>query len=157
MNRSLLTFFLLCSINFLFAQKEIPEFGKVDIGELNMKQCAFEKDADAINLIKTAKISFEVNVFTGVPKTYTEYRVRKKIFTEHGFSAANINILYASKSRSSKITDIEAFIYNLDENGKIVTEKVEKNQIFKEKSNNKKSVNKIAFTFPDLKKGSVIE
>ena len=157
MNRSLLTFFLLCSFNFLLAQKEIPEFGKVDISELTMKECAFEKDADAINLIKTAKISFEVNAFTGVPKTYTEYRVRKKIFTEHGFSAANINILYASKSRSSKITDIEAFIYNLDENGKIVTEKVEKNQIFKEKSNTKKSLNKIAFTFPDLKKGSVIE
>ncbi|HEX4375438.1 MAG TPA: DUF3857 domain-containing protein [Puia sp.] len=157
MKKLLLLFFLLYSFNFLLAQKDIPEFGKVDTSELTMKECAFEKNASAMNLIKTAKISFELNLFTGVPKIYTEYRVRKKIFTEHGFSAANVNISYSSKSRSSKITDIEAFIYNLDENGNIVKEKVEKSELFKEKSNAKNSVNKISFTFPGLKKGSVIE
>ncbi|HMH21794.1 MAG TPA: DUF3857 domain-containing protein [Puia sp.] len=152
---------LLACLHFILshitAQEKSPEFGRVDAGDLILKECSFEKSAGAMNLIKTAKISFEVNFNTEVPIVTTEYWVRIKIFSRRGFSAANIQIPYASKSRSSKIKDVEAFIYSLDGEGKVVREKVGKNEIFNEKSNAKRSLNYLAFTFPDLKEGCVIE
>lgn len=148
---------MLYSFSFLFAQKDIPEFGKVDVSELTMKECAFEKNADAMNLVQTAKIQFDTRVGERVPETTLEYRYRIKIFNERGFSSANIRIPYFSESKSSKITDIEGYIYNLDADGNIVKEKLEKKEIFKEKSNAKKSLNSVSFTFKNLKSGSVIE
>jgi hypothetical protein len=140
-----------------FGQGKMPEFGKADMGELAMKECAFEKNASAMYLIKTAQIGFEINGFTRAESIRTEYRIRIKIFNEEGFSAANIRIPYISKSRSSKVEDVAAYIYSLDNSGKISREKVEKKEILNEKSNAKKSLNYVAFTFPNLKAGSVIE
>ena len=138
------------------AQKDIPEFGKVTIDELQMNECPFEKAAGAVNLVKTAKISFEIG-FLAIPKLSTEYRVRIKIFDEREFKAANIRIPYVSKSRSSKITDIEAYIFYLDSAGKIVKEKLDKKDVFNENTKAKKAVNYVAFTFPNVKKGCIIE
>lgn len=139
------------------AQGKIPEFGKIDIAELNLKECAFEKTAGALILAKTARIEFEINGFTNVPILTIEYAVRIKIFNKRGYPAASIKIPYVSNSRSTKIKDVEGYIYSLDPNGKIVKEKVEKKEIFNERSKDKKSLNYLAFTFPDLKDGSVIE
>src|ERR1700722_19700680 len=157
MKKLLLLFFLLYSFSSLLAQNNIPEFGKVDISELTMKECPFEKNADAMNLVQTAKVDFDTRVGGAVPETTLEYRYRIKIFNERGFSSANIKIPYFSESKSSKVTDIEGYIYNLDTDGNIVIEKLEKKEIFKEKSNAKKSLNSVSFTFKNLKNGSVIE
>ena len=156
-NLFLLVCFLLGSLKILIAQDKEPEFGKVDLSDLTMKECSFERSASSMNLIKTAKTSLETAIHEEVPEATTEYRVRIKIFNQNGFSAASIKIPYISESRSTKITNIEAFIYNLDASGKIIREKVERKQIFKEKSKAKNAVNNIAFTFPSLQKGSVIE
>lgn len=149
--------FLLCFFKITNAQEAIPEFGAVDMSELTMKECSFEKTATFMNLIKTAKISFDIAALSGVPKISTEYRVRIKIFNEKGFSAANIKIPYISKSKSTKIIDIDAYIYYLDQTGKIIREKVESNEIYQDKSRAKNALNYISFTFPNLKVGVVIE
>ncbi|HLY68759.1 MAG TPA: DUF3857 domain-containing protein [Puia sp.] len=157
MKKSLFLFCMQCSFHFLVAQKDIPEFGKVDMSELTMKECAFEKNANAMNLVQSVKIEFETVIRSAVPETTLEYRYRIKIFNERGFSAANIKIPYFSESKSSKIKDIEGYIYNLDATGNIVKEKLEKKEISKEKSNSKKSFNSVSFTFKNLQNGSVIE
>lgn len=82
-------------------------------------------------------------------------RVRIKIFSKDGFHAANIIIPYVKRNRTSKINDISAYIYNLDSSGNIVTQKLEKKQILREKS--EEGINRVAFTFPNVRPGSVIE
>ena len=61
------------------------------------------------------------------------------------------------KSISSKITDIEAYVFYPDPSGKLIREKVERKQIFDQKSVETNNLNYVSFTFPNLKKGSVIE
>ena len=141
----------------LFSQNQEPEFGKVDPAELNMKECSFEKNADAMYLVKSAKISFENGVRVENPELYMEYWVRVKIFSQKGFEAASVKIPYSRSSRTTKIKDIEAYIYNLDSNGIVVREKVDKSEIFKVKGKNKNARNLISFTFPNLKSNSVVE
>jgi Domain of Unknown Function with PDB structure (DUF3857) len=153
----LCVFFLAFSCQVAFAQTEIPEFGDIALSDLTMKECPFEKNASAMNLIKTAKLNFQTTLTSFSDKTITEFRTRIKIFNEHGFSSANIKIPYVSEGGSSKITDIEAFVYNLGADGKIVKEKVERKQIFKDKSKAEIAFNSVSFTFPDLKNGSIIE
>ncbi len=146
-----------CLSSITYGQDKLPEFGKIDRAELEMKDCPFAKGAPAMNLFSVANMTFYTSTFSEFPKIGTEYRTRIKIFDEQGFSAASINIPYSGKSHTTKISDIEAYIYNLDDSGNIVIQKVDKSQIFKEKSNAKNAYNRIRFTFPGLKKGSVIE
>ncbi len=156
MKKALLILLVLFIHAVIYAQDNMPAFGKVDVADLELKECVFDKGAAAMGLIKTEDIKVSIDENTHVLKTNTEYRVRIKIFTESGFSNASIVIPY-STSRSAKMTDIDAYIYNLDDQGKIVMQKVDKNQIFNEKSKSKKSSHSIRFTFPGLKKGSIIE
>ena len=139
------------------SQDNIQEFGKIAVADLLMQECAFDKSADAMFLINTEDIRYESDAFTGNPKTITEYRVRIKIFKETSFRIASIVIPYSVKSHSTKITDIEAVIYNLDKSGNIVTEKLTNDQIYNAKSKANNSSNRVSFTFPGLKIGSVIE
>jgi hypothetical protein len=140
-----------------FAQSSIPEFGKVDPAELTMKTCDFEKSATALNLIRTARIKFEVDDFSGEPTVTTACRFRIKIFDKRGFSAANIKIPYASEAGATKIRDIEAYIYGLNADGNVTREKVQRKDIFKDRSKAANSLNYVAFTFPDLNDGAIIE
>lgn len=139
------------------AQTKIPEFGNVDPAELTMKTCTFEPGATAVNLIRTAKIKFEADDFTGEPTVRTSFRFRIKIFDKRGFSAANIKIPYASEAGSTKIKDIEAYIYESSPDGKVTREKVQRKEIFKDRSKAANSLNYVAFTFPDLNDGAIIE
>jgi Domain of Unknown Function with PDB structure (DUF3857) len=140
-----------------FAQSRIPEFGNVDPAELTMKTYAFEPGATAVNLIRTAKVAIDANDFTGDPTVTTAYRIRIKIFDKRGFSAANVKIPYASEEGASRIKDIEAYIYGLDADGKVTREKVERKEIFKDRSKAAIALNYVAFTFPDLSDGAIIE
>lgn len=105
------------------AQEKIEEFGDIDPSELNLKECTFEKRAAAMNLLKTAKVTMEFNSNSGNFTLTTEYRVRIKIFNKEGFSAAEVKIPYAEKGRSTRIKDIEAYIYSLNVNGKVARQK----------------------------------
>jgi hypothetical protein len=154
--RIILIIFLICLLpGRIFSQKKLkdmPDFGKPDLNELRMSECAFDKGASAMKLLDYQ----EKEVIAGYGlKIKTERRVRIKIFNEKGFDAASITIPYISRIKGTKITDISAYIYSLDSAGKIITRKVEKKQIFRDKADD--DVKKIKFTFPDLKPGCVVE
>ena len=148
--------FLLLS-GIALAQEKIADFGNIDPSELKLGECPFEKGAAAMNLFKTANISMEVNEFSGVPTLITEYRIRMKIFNKQGFSAANVKIPYFDEGRSTRIKDIEAYIYSLDNDGRVTKKKVEKKDIFNDKSRSANSANYTSFTFPNLYEGAVLE
>ncbi|HVX50586.1 MAG TPA: DUF3857 domain-containing protein [Chitinophagaceae bacterium] len=158
MKKNILTTALLLMPAFMLvrAQDGIPDFGRIDKADLQLTECPFYKNAAAMNLLKTADTKISVDLYSGTPKVTTAYRVRIKIFDEKAFDKASIVIPYY-ESRSTKITDVEAVIFNIDDKGNAVAQKLTKDQIFKEKSKGKNASGSVRFTFPGLTRGSVIE
>ncbi len=134
------------------SQKKLPAVGKADQAELDMKEYPFAKDASALKLFETEEK--EITADYGL-KIKTQRRVRIKIFTQKGFDAATITVPYISKIKGTKITNIDAYIYYLDSTRKIVTEKVSKSQIYRDKADDQ--LTQIKFTFPNVRPGCVIE
>ena len=81
--------------------------------------------------------------------------MRIKILKDKGLDYANIKIKFYSKSNYEKINDISAVTYNLDNNGNIVTTKLEKSSVYTKKIDNR--ISEVSFTMPEVKAGSVIE
>lgn len=141
---------------FLQAQKSkdkdnnIPSFGKVEKAELEMKECDFDKNAEALILFEKGQSDFIIGEGINF-----ERHVRIKILNEKGKNRADIHIPYYNWKNEEDIKDISAQVYNLDPSGNIVVTKIDKKQIF-QKQINKRFAEKV-FTFPDVKPGSVIE
>ena len=154
MIRSSIFIFIIFSAVNSFSQAGYPSFGKADINELLLKECPFEKDADAMKLFDLQETEIFIN---GVDlRIQSERRIRIKIFNKEGFDAANISIPYLQRSKKSKVVDISAYIYNIDSSGNnIVTQKLDNTLVFKEKS--KGGISSVNFTFPDVRPGCVIE
>jgi hypothetical protein len=149
---SLFTVLVINSL-YLFAQKELPAFGTIDKADLSMKECEFDKDAEAYKLLSYGDVRY---VMTGEDFAIkTERRARVKILKDKGLEQANIKIQYYSKARFEDVSSITAYTYNLDDAGEIVKTKLEKSSIYNKALNNR--VSEISFTMPNVKVGSVIE
>ncbi len=134
------------------AQEKLPDFGNVDIADMQLRECPFEKNADAMNLLsyESAHIYSTVSgVFIDIEK-----RVRIKIFNQRGFKFATVAIPYFGQS-DDKIKSISAITYNLNGQGKIVKQVLEKNDIFR--VTERGDGNSVRFAFPGVKAGSIIE
>ncbi len=153
MRTPVLTVFLLLNCTLIFAQKDMPSFGKIDKADLLLQDCEFDKDAAAYKLIDYGAVSYVKgkNLF----KIQTERRVRIKILKDKGLDNANIKIKYYSRLNYETITDISAITYSLDSAGNVVTTKLEKSAIYRKPVTNR--VSEVAFSMPDVKVGSVIE
>ncbi|TWI99467.1 uncharacterized protein DUF3857 [Mucilaginibacter frigoritolerans] len=126
----------------------LEKFGNVDTADLKLKFCDFEKDANAMVLFDEAEVT------TGFGSTTMIRHKRIKIFNLNGKDAANINLAYISRHGIQSISDLAAETINLD-NGVISFIKVDKQQFFEQ--NIDKNTKQIAFTFPQVKAGSIIE
>jgi hypothetical protein len=159
MKQYLSLFLLLFFSAIAYSQKmvKLPEFGKVDLSELQMTECAFDKGAAAMVIFDEAESVFRLNLTSaGLPYfEQTDHRTRIKIFNQKGFDNANIKIRYPSSSNMVSITHLSAQTYNLDASGNMVITKLDKASIYDKKINSRFS-EKI-FAFPDVKAGSVIE
>jgi hypothetical protein len=124
-------------------------FGKIDIADLEMKSCDFEKDANAEILFNKGDIYFDqqYNIISNIHK-------RIKIFNTNGKNEANIRIEYYSGGHSEYVAGLQAQTINLV-NGAIEYTKVDKKQIFTEIIDKDHSA--LVFSFPNVKPGSVIE
>lgn len=145
-----LFFFLLIFFSYgVNAQEIVADFGDVSIEEMMLKECSFDKSASAMILLDVQETRVTENKIT------SERRIRIKIFNIEGYKYASIIIPYISRKRASRITDISGFAYNLDAAGKIVSSEIDKDDIYKQKSN--ENVTSIRFAFPNVKPGTVIE
>jgi hypothetical protein len=134
---------------------KVPEFGEVDIAELQIKNYRFSPDAAAVNLLKYKKV--ELSIFpNGNTEVLILTRYKIKIFNKNGYNNANISIPFYG-DKTTKIKNIKAATYNLDENGKIKVTTLEESDIFKIKDSKKNSRKSIKFTFPNIREGSVLE
>ena len=128
----------------------IPAFGNVEKADLEMKECDFDKNAEAMVLFDKGQLDYLLR--GGID---LERHIRIKILSDKGKDRADIHLRYHSWQNDEDIKDISAQVYNLDASGNIVVTKVDKKQIF-EKQINKRFAEKV-FTFPDVKPGTIIE
>lgn len=147
------SFFLFLSF-FIFAQKPPIKFGKVSNEELEMK--VYEKDSSAGAVVLfdfgVSKIEYVQN--TGFVLILERTR-RIKIFDKKEYDRANIEVyLYNDGGDKEKLSGLKGYTHNL-ENGKIVSNKLNKQSIFEEELDKNHDVTK--FTLPNVKEGSVIE
>lgn len=137
----------------LQAQDKLDNFGKITKADLELKTCDFDPDAAAYCLIDLGEVSY--NFTPGGINVETNFRKRIKILKEEGNKRADIKIRYYSKDRYEEVTNVAAFVYNLDDAGNILTTKLEKNLIYDKKIDNRYS--EVSFAIPEVKVGSVIE
>ncbi len=121
------------------------EFGNIQKSDLELKDCDFEKGAEAMVLFDIGEVNTN--------KTQYKRHRRIKILNEKGKSQANVHIRYLSSNADIKY--LQAKVYNLNDSGNIITTEVEKDQIFNKKIT--KRLSELVFTFPNVKEGSIIE
>jgi Domain of Unknown Function with PDB structure (DUF3857) len=149
-------FFLLATTLPVIAQKGQPGFGKVDKADLEMKDCEFDKGADAVVLIDFGNTYYDRGtVGFSTFKTVYERRRRIKILKEKGLAHADIRLDYYNYNNENRILNIKAVTYNLDAAGNIQTTEVKKSSIYNKKIDASNAAMMIAF--PDVKVGSIIE
>ncbi|MGN6543008.1 MAG: DUF3857 domain-containing protein [Ginsengibacter sp.] len=153
MRKYYLSLLLVLTSTTIFAQKELPAYGKIDKADLLLKECEFDKDAEAYTLLNYGDVYY--NIVAENFNIVTNRRTRIKILKEKGLDRANIKLHFYSKSNYEEIRNISGVTYNIDNAGNVVTTKLEKSSVYIKKLNNK--VSEVSFTMPDVKVGSVIE
>src|SRR5262249_12747319 len=94
----------LCATICLAAQKnknnhDVPPFGKIEKTDLEMKECDFDKNAEAIVLLDDAEYDF-------VDDGQMTRRVRVKILSDKGLDRANIHLKYRSEKNEQDIRNL---------------------------------------------------
>ena len=125
-------------------------YGKIDMADLEMKACDFEKDVNAEVLFNKGDCYFD-QYFETITNVIHK---RIKIFNDEGKNEADVHIEYYSGNQYEYIRSIQAETINLV-NGKIEITKVDKKSIFTKIIDKAKS--EIVFSFPNVRPGSVIE
>jgi hypothetical protein len=129
---------------------ETQPYGKIDQADLELKQCDFEKDANAEVLFNKANLYFGIDLSS----ITEEIHKRIKIFNDNGKNEADVHIKYWSGDHLEYITGLQAQTINLVD-GKVQVTKLDKKQIYTKAID--KYTSEITFTMPDVKPGSVVE
>jgi transglutaminase-like putative cysteine protease len=132
------------------AQKDQIDFGQVTRDELAMKECAFDKSADAVVLL-----DYAVAYFNDQYNLITERRIRLKILKERGIERANIRIPYYSNEGFETIRNIEGVVITPTGDGGFSTTALERKNIFNQQINSLYSLQ--SFAMPNVKIGSIID
>ncbi|RYE29229.1 MAG: DUF3857 domain-containing protein [Sphingobacteriaceae bacterium] len=146
---SLLLLAQICSAQTAQPNVLVQAFGKINQADLDMKQCDFEKDANAMVLFDSANIFFDPDF-----RIVMERHKRIKIFNSKGADEANIRVEYYGGNKSESIYSVQAETIN-DNGGKQEFVKIDHKNIYTENIDKNKSA--LVFSFPQVKPGSIIE
>jgi len=138
-----------------FGQKgnDSLSFGNITQTEIKMSACDFDKNAEAVVLFDVEEVKcviYPASIYTDVDR-----HIRIKILNDKGLDQANIKITYFSYLKTEAISNIIAQTYNADAAGKLTAVKLDKKNIYDKEVN--KRVSQRIFTFPEARKGSIIE
>lgn len=131
-----------------FAQ-EFPGYGVLSNEEINLKQCSFDKDANAAVLLHEAYADHDEE-----HHLITTHHIRIKILKEAGLSLANISIPFYRKDDFEYIDRVEGMTINIVDGAQVITT-VDRKSIFTQKTNER--IGEVVFAFPEIKTGSIIE
>ncbi len=146
---SLLILFLFFFISLASGQKPPKKFGNID--KKNMEMTVYEQDlsARAVGIFDFGS-TYLSYLATGVAVNF-KYHLRIKILSKDGFGYADVEIPHTV---DRGVIKLKAATYNL-EDGKIVTYKLNRKEMFVEKVSGDDRL--LKFTFPNVKEGSIIE
>jgi hypothetical protein len=123
-------------------------YGKINMADLELKVCDFEKDANAMVLFDKGEIYYTDG------KIVVNRHKRIKIFNDNGKKEANIRIEFIGVFKYQHIENLQAQTINLV-NGKPEITKLDNSSIYTENTDKLRST--YVFTFPNVKPGSVVE
>ncbi len=149
----LTTLLLTCTSIAAMCQRFSKNFGEIAKDEIELKECPFDKDAEAVVLFDKGKSYFVENESSF--DVVFERTTRIKILSEAGIKWAEVEIpFYQEGNIYEKIYDIEASSYNF-ESGRLNKTVFNTANTFDEKENEYWNIRK--FAIPNVKVGSVIE
>lgn len=138
-----------------FAEKPPIKLGDVSREEIEMTSYQADPDANAVVLCDYATLIFDFNTTNWQWENRLKRICRIKIFNDDGYKWATESVLlYDNNKLEESISQIKGFTHTL-EDGKLVKSKLSKGDIFTEKAS--KNYNRVKFTMPNVKEGSVIE
>ena len=150
---SVIIVFLLFT-NFCYGQKAPIKFGKINPENLKMETYALDSSASAVVLADYGVTSVIYNQGEGFYLLFNRH-TRIKILSKDGYDWANHEVsLYRNRNDEENLQGVKGATYNL-EGGKMKATKLNRKQIFKEKTND--NWEKMKFTMPNVKEGSIIE
>ncbi len=150
--KSLLFIFSFLYSTIIYSQKA-PSFGKVDITDLQTKECSYDKTAEAECLFDYGEVNYFVNFNSFTNETIFWQRI--KIYSEKGLDEANIKIPFNAKGNRVSIIKITGITYNLNEKGEIEKTELDKNSVYRQKRS--ETFDEMVFSLPKVKAGSVFE
>src|SRR5690606_28145137 len=86
-----------------FAQSDLFPFGKIDVSDLELKECSFEKDANAMVLFDKGDVYFDTN-FDIIMRRHK----RIKIFNNKGKDHGDIRLEFYSSNKYEEIYELSA-------------------------------------------------
>jgi len=140
--------------NFIFAQNEEFELGKIDIKELQNNVCPIDSNAGAYIIAEYGNTYSEKESMDNYSLVFNK-KIRIKIIKNSEVNQGTFRFqLISSYSGFEKLEYISGYTYNL-ENGTIVKSKLKNESQFEELLNaNRKE---IKISMPNVKEGSVID
>ncbi len=146
--------FLLSASCLAFAQRPKIKYGDVKAEDFKNSVYEIDSSANAVVLYDYCTAKYEGDNKADFNVLY-KFHKRIRLLNKNSFDLATIEIpLYKGTSMEEKIEKLEAVTYNL-ENGSVVSSKVDKSSLFKDKVSNNFVVQKL--TLPNIKEGSIIE
>jgi Domain of Unknown Function with PDB structure (DUF3857) len=152
---SFLTCYIIVLSNHIFAQTALPEYGTPPaMADMQMKIYQPDKSAPAFILAENGSVAFDQDNGGELVMKRT-MRKRVKIFNDKGFYNADVKIFYLGDDKYERITDISGYIYNLSENGQVITTQLSNENIIHQQETERTS--SVKFSLPDVKPGSIFE
>ncbi len=146
-------FFLLLLVQQVVSSNEI-KFGKVSKEEVAATEHATYPEANAAILHKEERVWYDYQYNKGW-SLIREVHYRIKIYNKEGFDWATLQVpLYLGESENETIHGVKGYTFNL-ENGKVVSQKLKKDGVFKEDVN--KYRKRASITMPEVHEGSVLD
>jgi hypothetical protein len=137
-------------LSFSLSAQNFPNFGIVSKEELDLKECAFDKNAEAVVLLAEAESDHDEDYHL-----MTYHHVRIKILKEKAFNLANVTLRYWRKDDFEFLDMLEAVTINTGASGNAVSEKLPKSAFYKKAID--EHYGSVIFTFPSIRVGSIIE
>ncbi len=131
------------------------KFGVIKSEDFNISKYPVDTSLGGVILADIGNSSFMANAKGWFTLVYTHYR-RIKILSKKGYDLANVQIpLYFQNNESlERVQNLKANTYTL-ENGKVITTKLSKDEIFTDQRDEHHQEKK--FTFPGVRDGCILE
>jgi hypothetical protein len=135
------------------SERPTTKFGEIKPEDF-VSVYSIDSTANAVVLFDIGKAEYGTDTKGGFAIIY-KFHQRIRLMNKNGFDAATVEIpVYKGNNAEEFLEKVEAATYTL-ENGQVITTKVDKGSMFKDKISKNFQVQK--FTFPNLKEGCIIE